>query len=46
LNNEIDGALAFQDFIIEHLKDNHYDAVIITVPPFNMLKLALTAGVR
>ena len=34
LNNEIDGSLAFKDFIKDHLKDNRYDAVIITVPPF------------
>ncbi|MFM7016781.1 MAG: hypothetical protein ACKOX3_10685 [Bacteroidota bacterium] len=39
LNSEIDGALAFSDFIAEHLKSNQYDAAIITVPPFNMLQL-------
>mgnify|MGYP003342656303 CR=1 FL=1 len=39
LNNEIDGSLAFKDFIKDHLKDNRYDVVIITVPPFNMLQM-------
>ncbi len=39
LNTEIDGTLAFKDFIIEHLKQNKYDVAIITVPPFNMLQM-------
>lgn len=39
INNEIDGNLAFKDFIKEHLKNNKYDVVVITVPPFNMLQM-------
>lgn len=39
LNTEIDGTLAFKEFIVEHLKKNKYDAAIITVPPFNMLQM-------
>ncbi len=39
LNTEIDGTLAFKDFIIEHLKQNKYDVAILTVPPFNMLQM-------
>ena len=39
LNTEIDGTLAFKDFILEHLKQNKYDVAIITVPPFNMLQM-------
>jgi hypothetical protein len=39
LNTEIDGTLAFKEFIVEHLKENEYDVAIITVPPFNMLQM-------
>jgi hypothetical protein len=46
LNTEIDGTLAFKDFIIEHLKQNTYDVAIITVPPFNMLQMVDLFHVR
>lgn len=38
-NTEIDARLTFKKFLEEHLKTNKYDAVIITAPPFNLLKM-------
>mgnify|MGYP000971359249 FL=1 len=38
-STEVDGKLTFVDFLMEHLSCNKYDAVIITVPPFNLMEL-------
>lgn len=40
LNIDMDGRAAFQAFLFHHLKDNKYDAIIVTVPPFNLVRLA------
>jgi glycosyltransferase involved in cell wall biosynthesis len=40
LNIDMDGRAAFQTFLYYHLKDNKYDAIIATAPPFNLVGLA------
>jgi hypothetical protein len=38
-NTEVDGRLSFQNQIIHQLKENTYDAVIVSSPPSNILEL-------
>lgn len=38
-NTEIDVYLAYKDILKEHLKNNVYDAVIVSSPPSNILEL-------
>lgn len=38
-NTEVDGFLSFKDQIVNQLKENDYDAVVITSPPSNLLEL-------
>lgn len=40
LNIDMDGRAAFKTFLYQHLKDNKYDAIIVTAPPFNLVRLA------
>jgi len=38
-NTEVDVYYAFKDYLKDHLKNNSYDAVLISSPPSNVLKL-------
>ncbi|MBK9638580.1 MAG: hypothetical protein IPO63_12485 [Bacteroidetes bacterium] len=38
-NTEVDGWLAFKDEVISQVKDNKYDAVVVSSPPSNILEL-------
>lgn len=38
-STEVDGKLTFSDFLVSHLSEVKYDAVIITAPPFNLMEL-------
>lgn len=39
-NAEADGYSSFRRFLKTHLKKNHYDRVIVTSPPLNLIRLA------
>ncbi len=40
-NSEANARSAFSDFLLAHLKKNHYDLIIVSSPPLNLIRLAV-----
>ena len=40
INIDMDGRAAYSDFLNEYLKNEKYDVIIVTAPPFNLIRLA------